>query len=85
MLSKLVKIVSLGSVIAGATIAPAAAQYRRQDYVVIWYTDENETTISVNASSFATAVASGSARRLCMKKPSITVAAKKAQEEIIPI
>jgi hypothetical protein len=46
MLSKLVKIVSLGSVIAGATIAPAAAQYRRQDYVVIWYTDENETTIS---------------------------------------
>ncbi len=46
MLSKLVKIVSLGSVIVGATIAPAAAQYRRQDYVVIWYTDENETTIS---------------------------------------
>jgi len=46
MKRKLAASLSIAFLSLSGAVGPAAAQDRRQDYVVVWYTDESETTIS---------------------------------------
>ncbi|MEH3041150.1 MAG: hypothetical protein PGN21_13920 [Sphingomonas paucimobilis] len=46
MIRKLFEVLALGTIVSTSIALPVAAQVRRQDYVIVWYTDESMSTVS---------------------------------------
>lgn len=46
MIRNILQVLALGAVVSTSVTLPVAAQVRRQEYVVVWYTDESMSTIS---------------------------------------
>ncbi|MBC3940963.1 hypothetical protein [Sphingomonas albertensis] len=46
MLKKMLSSIALASFFAVGVTAPVQAQGKKQEYVIVWYTDESQTAIS---------------------------------------